>query len=469
MGTLSTKDKIGYGSAAIGDAAVYTFICTFLLFFLTTVADIQPAIAGTITVTASVWNAMYNPIIGYISDHSRSRLGRRRAYILCFVIPLFIVTILLFTSIHITYGLRVIYYGFMTIAFWTCYTGFFVPYYALGAEYTNDYNERTILRSYASFFNIVGCCLSMTAPTIIVKALTDSGKAETMAWSITALIIAGISLISILITFYAAKDKDLPLTVKETQSDGNREQGNKDHHSRVPIIHMFREYVEVLSLKPVRIALAVCVCYLIGYTIIMSDMMYFLTFIMGYTGVQTSMALLFRSLVAMALLVPAAWLCKVTDKRSALIISFLVGSAGICLMRLISVEGVVTLGILLIMTSICTVFYWQIMPSIVYDICEYDEYETGKRREGAIVSIQGLVEAVAAGVGSQILGIILQIVGFNGDVSTQTPLVESWIFHCATFVPAVFFIAAAYFTYRFPITRKVFEDIMQKLKERASE
>lgn len=478
MTKLSFGEKLGYGSAAVGDAAVYTFICTFLLFFLTTVAGIQPAIAGTITVVASVWNAIFNPIIGYISDHSRSRFGRRRLYMLGFVIPLFFVTILLFTSIHITYGLRVIYYGFMTMAFWTCYTGFFVPFYALGAEYTSDYNERTVLRSYASFFNIIGCCLSMTAPTTIVKALIDTGRTETEAWAITAFIIAAFSLISILVTIIASKKIDAPginaaagelPVADELPPAGEESLEENPEEGRSAILKIFREYIEVLSLKPIRIALMVCVFYLIGYTIIMSDLMYFLTYNMGYSGMQNSMALLFRSLIAMLLLIPSAWLCKITDKRTALIITFLVGAAGISVMRMIHVEGVLTLGLLLIMTAVCTVFYWQIMPSIIYDICEYDEYETGKRREGAIVSIQGLVEAVAAGIGSQILGIILQIVGFDGDAAMQTPLVESWIFNCVTLVPAVLIVIAAFFMYRFPITRKVFEEIMQNLKERLPE
>ena len=78
MEKLTFRNKIGYGSAAFGDAASYAFINTFLMFFLTTVAGIAPAAAGTITVIGAVWNTIFNPVIGYLSDNARTRWGRRR-------------------------------------------------------------------------------------------------------------------------------------------------------------------------------------------------------------------------------------------------------------------------------------------------------------------------------------------------------------------------------------------------------
>ena len=56
--------KLGYASASFGDSATYSFVNTFLLFFLTTVAGIEPAAAGTIIIVGSVWNTIINPIIG---------------------------------------------------------------------------------------------------------------------------------------------------------------------------------------------------------------------------------------------------------------------------------------------------------------------------------------------------------------------------------------------------------------------
>ena len=75
--TLTVRAKCGYGSAAVGDAMGYTFTGTYLLFFLTTVAGIKPAMAGTITVIAAVWDALINPVIGYISEIGRASCRER--------------------------------------------------------------------------------------------------------------------------------------------------------------------------------------------------------------------------------------------------------------------------------------------------------------------------------------------------------------------------------------------------------
>ena len=75
------------------------------------------------------------------------------------------------------------------------------------------------------------------------------------------------------------------------------------------------------------------------------------------------------------------------------------------------------------------------MPSIFYDICEYDKVTTGKKREAMILSFQGLVEAVAVGIGGQILGAILQMAGFNGSGTTQTIQAMTWIENSATILP----------------------------------
>ncbi|MDO4177495.1 MAG: MFS transporter, partial [Bacillota bacterium] len=98
MNKLSFRDKLGYSSAAIGDAVAYTFINTYLMFFLTTVAGIRPAMAGTLTIIGAVWNALINPVMGYISDHTKTSRGRRRPFMLGFCFPLAIAIVLLFTA-----------------------------------------------------------------------------------------------------------------------------------------------------------------------------------------------------------------------------------------------------------------------------------------------------------------------------------------------------------------------------------
>ena len=161
-----------------------------------------------------------------------------------------------------------------------------------------------------------------------------------------------------------------------------------------------------------------------------------------------------------------ARLCRKTDKRKTMLIIFAFSSAGLIAFRFIGITDTAALIIYIFVSSAATSSYWQIMPAVFYDVCEYDEFETGNRREGAILAVQGLVEAAAYGIGSQVLGIILQLAGFDGSAVTQSQNALEWVFNCGTWVPVIFIAVAAFAMYRYPISREVYNEIVEKLKGR---
>lgn len=451
---LTFGNKCGYSFAAVGDAVAYTFINTFILFFLTTVAGLQPAVAGTIAAIGSIWDAAINPVIGYLSDHSVSSFGRRRKYMLGFCFPLFASMVLLYTAVDFTYSVKVLYYGFMVIAYWTSFTGFFVPFYALGAEYTQDYGERTSLRSFASFFNTIGTWFSMAMPTFIVEFLENCGFRTSSAWSVTAAALGVFTVVSIILTVSFAAPFD--------------SRGERLNHHREPLslMKLFREYSGLLRLKPMRMLLMTSLFFLIAYAMFIGDFMYFVTYNLGFAGGEVSGIMALRCFACMIIIPPTAYLCKKTDKRTALMIILAGSGMGCALMRFITMDSMFIICVYILIMSIATSTYWQIVPAMFYDVCEYDEYATGQRREGTIVSVQGLVEAAATGIGAQILGIILQFAGFNGEADIQTEAALDWIYNCTTWVPVIFIVIAIVTLYRFPITKEYFNEIMQKLEER---
>ena len=449
------KGKLGYASAAVGDAACYMLVNTFLLFFLTTVAGIEPAAAGTITVIGAFWNALVNPIIGYLSDNAATKWGRRRPFIIIMAVPLAASCFMLFTAIDMLPMIKPLYYGAMTMIFWTAYTGFFVPYLALGAEYTTDYDERTELRSYASVFNIVGTLFGMVLPSIFADFLQNCGASLAGAWSVTGAVVGIFSMISLLITGMAAKHKDL---------DCRRvDRGALPHMN---LKEIFGEYLQVLKLKPVQYLLFSALFALICNTMMSSDLMYYFTYNQGLSAAETSLMFLFRSITCVVLIMIVKKIAAGRDKRTVLLTIYLIGGAALIVNKFISPDNMGELIIFVILAVIAVTMYWQFMPAIVYDVCEYDELETGKQRQGAIVSLLSLVEAFAAGLGSQLLGIILQFSGFDGEAAVQSDTALVWIENCLTVVPVIFLIMAGFFLKKYPITKEKFEEIQRQLAER---
>ena len=165
---LGFRTKLSYGIGGICDNTMYTLSGTYLLLFLTTVAGVSPAMAGTITAIGSVWEAFCAPVVGYLSDNTLSRFGKRKPFLIAAAFPVAIVTSLMFTAIDASPMVKAVYYTAMIILFWTSFSTEFISYMAWGSDLTDDYDERTVLRSYAYVFNQVGMCIGMVLPTIIV-------------------------------------------------------------------------------------------------------------------------------------------------------------------------------------------------------------------------------------------------------------------------------------------------------------
>ena len=455
---LTMKGKLGYASAAVGDAACYMFINAFLLFFLTTVAGIEPAAAGTITVIGAFWNALVNPIIGYISDRSATKWGRRRPFIIVMSIPLAASAMLLFTAIDVLPMIKPIYYGAMTMIFWTAYTGFFVPYLALGAEYTTDYNERMELRSYASMFNMVGTLIGMMIPTLMAEALQSAGLSLSLSWSLTGAFVGVFSAVTLLITAHAAKDRDVDCRIEG--------RGPLPH---VNLKEIFGEYLQVMKLKPIRSLLFASLFALICNTMMSSNLMYFFTYNLNMSATEISLTFFYRSTVCILMIMFVKKVSAGGDKRKTLMAAFAIGTVTLIIGKMMDVNTLPELLIFVVIVSVAPNIYWQIMPALVYDVCEYDELETGKQRQGAIVSLLSLVEAFAAGIGSQLLGIILQFAGFDGEAAVQSATALAWVENSMTVVPAVFVLLSFAALKKYPITKARFEEIQAELAKRKAE
>ena len=189
---LKFTTKLSYGIGGIADNTMYTLSGTYLMLFLTTVAGVSPAMAGTISAIGSVWEAFCAPVVGTLSDSIQTRFGRRKPFLMAASFPAAVATSLLFTTIDASPAIKGIYYTVMLLLFWTSFSSEFIPYMAWGSDLTDDYNERTVLRSYAYVFNQVGMCIGMVLPTIIVDYCMSFGKSAAQSWQIVG-IFAGVS------------------------------------------------------------------------------------------------------------------------------------------------------------------------------------------------------------------------------------------------------------------------------------
>ncbi|MDR2771337.1 MAG: MFS transporter [Clostridiales Family XIII bacterium] len=454
---MKNTSLLKYSIASAGDSAMYSYVNTFWLFYLTTVAGVPPAAAGAVTAVGAVFQAVASPFFAACSDRLVHRLGRRRPFILFSALPLGFFACLMFTKLPLGGSPRVALLFLLGAGFWVLFAAFFIPHLAWGAEIATDYNERTAIRTYAYVMYTVGFLLGNVVPTIAVDGFGGAGLSEPTAWLCVTVIVAAPACGCILYTGLAAPEQP--------------SLGPGPNAPAFSLRALLRDYRQVLKLRPLRLLIFAVMAYLIGNSMVVADRMYAFTFQMGFSGPFISALMLVFGLLGIFLAVPMMRLAKRFDKRTMLIACLGVGGCLMASARLVEITRFslpLLLALLLVYAAVSTA-YWQLMPAAFYDICEVDEYENNVRRAGTITSTLPMAQALASAVGMQTLGIWLELKGFAAGSASQSAEALAAVFDCFTLVPGLLFAAAALFMFRFPITKQRFEAIKRELAARRRE
>jgi len=167
---LSMKNIFSYAVGDLYGGGAFFIIGALFLVFLTDVAKISPALAGTIILIGKVWDAITDPTMGYISDNTRSKHGRRRVYFLIGILPIFLSWFLLWSSFGFSSNIaKFIYYLLVYLLFNTVFTLVMVPYNSMPAEMTSQYKERSKLITFRMLFSQGGMLLGAVLPLTIVN------------------------------------------------------------------------------------------------------------------------------------------------------------------------------------------------------------------------------------------------------------------------------------------------------------
>ncbi|MFO7636488.1 MAG: MFS transporter [Clostridia bacterium] len=180
MKNLTSQKKLGkfemmvFGAGDIFGGGAQLIVNFFYLIFLTDVVKLNPALAGTIVLISRIWDAVSDPMMGLITDNTRSKYGRRRPYILIGSFGIIAAFTMLwwpvgFSSQTATF----IYILFAYLFYSTVSTIIMVPYSSMSSEVSMEYKERTVLNGTRLFFSQVSSLLCAVIPMQIVKAAPD--------------------------------------------------------------------------------------------------------------------------------------------------------------------------------------------------------------------------------------------------------------------------------------------------------
>jgi glycoside/pentoside/hexuronide:cation symporter, GPH family len=441
---LSRKTKLSYGAGDFGFALTDTVIGVLFAIFLTDVVGLAPALAAAAIFIGRTWDYINDPFIGFISDRTRSRWGRRRPFLLIGFIPFAIGFSMMWMipPIHNHVWLA-IYYGVAFFFFDTCATFVYMPYYALTPELTEDYDERTNLTSYRMFFSLVGQLIAFTVPLAIIGAMIPE-NASKVTW--TGVLLGLAAAMPLVFVFLGTRERREHL-----------EQGQ-------PTI---KESVKAaFTNRPFIFAVGVFLFTNTAFSIIQSILLYFLKY---YMHLEEQSDLIMGTVFIAALLsLPFwVWASKHWDKRIAYVIGMVFFSAVMITMISLSPGWSLTIIYLLAALAGVGVGAMDVLPwSIIPDAIEYDELMSGKRHEGVFYSLVTLVGKIDGSIAVPLMLLVMGWSGFQANAAVQPDSAILAIRLMTGLVPSIFLCLGIVFALFYPLDRTRHAELRREIAER---
>jgi len=438
-GKLSFGRMLGYGMGGFGGEFLYSTIGIFALYFFTDVALIGAAVAGILLMASRFWDAFADVLMGYISDHTHSRWGQRRPYLLFGAIPFGIFFYLLFQSPAFQGSEKILYYGAMVFLAWTAYSVVQVPYNAMVPNITRDPKERASLIGVQRFLVLI----ALIVIGGFTKPFVASFPSEQIGWSNLALIFAILMVACQFITFF---------TTKERYAAEGESYSFKDSYKLI-----FRN-------TPFMMLCAVLLCLFVVFTMAGTMINYFFKYNIQNEGI---IAIALICIFGLGALLMPLWvlLSNKIGKKPVYILGFSI--YGICYIIQFFVytsDLAVVLPLFIgfgIGFSGASLSFFSIVPETV----EYAEWKFGVRTEGIQYGIYTFVMKLAASIAMILAGFGLELSGYVANVvQSQGTLMGMRIL--ATLVPAAIAAIGIIILCFYPINEKKYARMVTEIEER---
>lgn len=444
--------KLSFGIGGFGEALPYNLFYVYFLYFLTNVAGVSPALAGTISMISVLWDAVIEPIIGNMSDHCTGRLGRRRTFMGFSIIPLAVVMYLMFMPNTFTGGTQAVYYVAVCMFLWVSHACWCIPFFALGAEITGDYNERNTLRTITMIIEYGVLMLTTSGPMWILAYVTTHGGTPAQSWGYTGMAAGALLLVT------------LSTCVVGTRGRDHRYSQDMLKEKKESLIKVFRE---LFQMRAYRILCAMIVIYYIGLAFFMSALVYGMSYLAGMDAGQQALYWIYYSVLMMVILPIVNYFCNRFGKKETILVLMAECVISMAIFFFAGLNSMTAVFVYAFFVATANGAFIAMHMVIAYDCCEIDEFKSGLRREGAIVSIVAFVQKFGSAIGMWSTGIVLALFGYNGASAVQTELAKQGILAVITLIPAAFIVLSFLVFYRYPVTKKKFvllKDALEKKK-----
>jgi glycoside/pentoside/hexuronide:cation symporter, GPH family len=457
---MNLSTKLAFGAGDFGPAMTAMVLISYLSPFLTDVAGLKPELAGLTQLVGKVWDSVNDPMVGIMSDGTQSKQGRRYPWMIWGAIPFGVFFFLQwivpsFGSGDVQQWGLFWYYTAISVLFNAFYTVVNLPYTALTAELTQDYDERTSLNSFRFTFSIGASIIALVIGLLAAIVFPDVRQKYLAIGAVCALL----SILPIYWCVFGTRQQARRMAAVDPELD----QG-----VRMPILQQIKV---AFTNVPFLYVVGIYLCSWMAVQLTAGIIPYYVKSWMRLPEFHVSTVLLAVQGTAMAMLF--VW-NKVSARYGKKAVYFM-GMA----LWLIAQFGLynlqpgqtVFLYVLAVLAGFGVSTAYLIPWSMLPDVIELDELNTGQRREGVFYSFIVFLQKICLGLA---VNQVLQSLGGNGYIPptpnnlipVQPQAVLDVIRQVVGFLPAIALILGMILAYFYPITKEKHAEILLKLEER---
>jgi GPH family glycoside/pentoside/hexuronide:cation symporter len=439
---LSLKEKIGY---SLGDTAshfVWDMVGFWILIFYTDTFGISAAAAGTIMLIARFWDMASDPIMGIISDRTKTRWGKFRPYILWMALPYSVLAVLAFSTPNFNETGKVVYAGVTYILLMTVFTAINLPYSSLGAVMTSDTYERAGLNSYRFIFAFVGQFIVSGTALYLANYFGKGDSAK--GYQYTLILFSVVSFILFMITFSTTKERVQP---PKKQQESLKEDVKNLFKNRPWVILFFVGIISFIMFAMQNLSVAYYFKYYIG----------------NEENVQ-----LFNVIGTVALIVAIPFskpLAKRFGKRKVFLASSLLSGLFFCLIYFPSSENIYLIYTFNILAKMAYAPAVPLLWTMLADTADYSEWKNGRRATGLTFSAATFAQKAGWGIGGALAGWLLAAFQFEPNVE-QTETAITGIKLMISVFPGILYMSCAILLFFYNIDHETCLRMEKELEEK---
>ena len=441
---LTRKEKIAYGLGDTASNIIFQTVMLFLTFFYTDIFGISPAIVGTLFLVVRVIDAITDPLMGALTDATRTKYGSYRPYLLWLAIPFGLVSVITFTTPDLNATGKVIYAFVTYTLLMLVYTAINIPYSALGGVLSRDPSERVSIQSYRFVFGMLGGLL-VSACTLPLVSWFGKGD-NALGYQLTMILMSCFGVILFLFCFRFTKER---VVAPQQQT-----------------LSLKAQMATLWQNGPFKILCGAAIMLLTSMVLRTTLAIYYVKYVLGEADLVTQFVTLgmIGNILGCACAQP---LSKRVDKKAAYIYLQYISAAISCFTFFLSDDQLVLAFAVYFLWCFFTQMATPLLWAKMADTIDYGQWQNGHRLTGLVYASVVFFIKLGLALGGAIAGWLLAYYGYQANTELNEAT-KAGILTSFTLFPAIGSVLVALIMKRYILDNNTLEKINADLAQRSS-